>query len=239
MEHAHGSASPGASRAFYEGLAGRVLDRSTIRGIAYRNLVVARHVPERARRVLEVGPGEGWLTRALAGRGHRVIAVDLSRPWLAAIPSDAVSGKTAAEMTRLPFADASFDAVVAAEVIEHIPDMAGALAEAARVLSIGGRLVVTVPYREMLKFTLCPDCGIRYEVNGHVRSFDEVVLDDALRTAGLVPERRFIGPTRFSREILRRAPIAPLLPLLNALDRATYRSQRVSDTWMLVAARRP
>ncbi len=239
MDHVHGSTSPGAPRAFYEGLAGRALDRSTIRGIAYRNLVVARHVPERGQRVLEVGPGEGWLTRTLAGRGHRVIAVDLSRPWLAAIRSDAVAGKAAAEMTRLPFADASFDAVVAAEVIEHIPDMAGALAEAARVLASGGRLVVTVPYRETLKFALCADCGIRYEVNGHVRSFDEADLEAALQAAGLVPERRFIGPTRFSREILRRAPIAPLLPLLNALDRATYRSQRVSDTWMLATARRP
>jgi SAM-dependent methyltransferase len=239
MDHEHGSASPGAPRAFYEGLAGRTLDRSTIRGIIYRNLVVANHVPGSGRRVLEVGPGEGWLTRALTLRGHRVIAVDLSRPWLAAIPDDAAAGKAAAEMTRLPFPDASFDTVVAAEVIEHIPDMAGALSEAARVLTSGGRLVVTVPYRETLKFAVRPDSGIRYEVNGHVRSFDEAVLEDALRAAGLLPERRFIGPTRFSREILRRAPIAPLLPMLNALDRATYRSQRVSDTWMLVAARRP
>jgi SAM-dependent methyltransferase len=239
MEHAHGSPAPGAPRAFYEGLAGRTLERSTIRGIAYRNLVVARHVRGRGLRILEVGPGEGWLTGILAGRGHRVIAVDLSRPWLAAIPAGATAGKAAAEMTHLPFADANFDAVVAAEVIEHIPDMAGALAEAARVLAPGGRLVVTVPYRETLQFTLCPDCGIRYEVNGHVRSFDETVLEDALRVAGLLPERRFVGPTRFSREILRRAPIAPLLPVLNAIDRASYRSQRVSDTWMLVAARRP
>ena len=239
MDHIHGSATPGAPRAFYEGLAGRALDRSTVRGITYRNLVVARHVPEAARRVLEVGPGEGWLTRILAGRGQRVIAVDLSRSWLAGIPGETTAGRAVAAMTGLPFAAASFDAVVAAEVIEHVPDMARALAETARVLVPGGRLVVTVPYRETLKFALCPDCGVRYEVNGHVRSFDETALDAALRGAGFLPERRFIGPTRFSREILRRAPIAPLLTLLNALDRASYRVQRVSDTWMLVAARRP
>jgi hypothetical protein len=75
-------------------------------------------------------------------------------------------------------------------------------------------------------------------VNGHVHTFDPGSLAAALARAGLHPGEPFIGPTRFSREILRRAPIAPLLPLLAALDRVSYRWQRVSDTWMLMTARR-
>jgi len=142
-------------------------------------------------------------------------------------------------MTRLPFAGGSFDAVVAAEVIEHIPEVETALEEAARVLRPGGRLVVTVPYRETLCRIRCPDCGEEYEPNGHLHSFDEARLEGLLVGAGLEPVSAFVGNTRFSREILRRAPIAPLLPVLQALDRLTYRSQKVSDTWMLMTARRP
>jgi SAM-dependent methyltransferase len=228
----------GAPRSFYEDLAGRTLHPHTARGIAYRNLTVARHVPGRALRVLEVGPGEGGLTRLLAARGHRVTALDVARPWLSRLPASLTSGRVTARMTQLPFADRSFDAVVAAEVIEHIPELADALAEAARVLAPEGRMVVTVPYRETLNFVRCPDCGGRFEVNGHVHTFDEGSLAQALSAAGLRPDTRFIGPTRFSREILRRAPIAPLLPALALLDRLTYRGQRVSDTWMLMTARR-
>ena len=54
--------------------------------------------------------------------------------------------------------------------------------------------------------------------------------------AGFTQLSQFVGPTRFSREILRRAPIALLLPVLTTLDRWTFRSQRVSDTWILVTS---
>ena len=45
----------------------------------------------------------------------------------------------------LPFPDGSFDVVIISEVLEHIPDDRGAIAEMVRVLRPGGRLAVTVP----------------------------------------------------------------------------------------------
>jgi SAM-dependent methyltransferase len=227
----------GAPRSFYEDLAARHLPRSTVRGIAYRNLTVARHLRGAGTRVLEIGPGEGWLTRILAGRGHRVVAVDLARSWLTALPPT-LPGRVAAAITGLPFAPGSFDAAVAAEVLEHVPDATSALCELRRVLVPGGKLVLTVPYRETLSFVSCPECGRRFEVNGHVHTFDEASLAALLAAAGFRTGEIFVGPTRFSREILRRAPIAPLLPLLAGIDRMSYRTQRVSDTWLLMTASR-
>jgi len=228
----------GASRDFYEGLAGRELPPHTVRGITYRNLVVADRVPRTAERVLEIGPGEGWLSALLTRRHHRVVALDIAHAWLSRIPAGQTCGRVAGMMTALPFGDGTFDAVVAAEVVEHIPELDRALAEAARVLSPTGRLVVTVPYRETLTHRVCPECGERYEINGHCHTFDIPDLERALRKAGLRSDSRFVGPTRFSREILRRAPIAPLLPLLMGIDRMSYRSQRVTDTWLLMTAHR-
>ncbi|HET9233388.1 MAG TPA: class I SAM-dependent methyltransferase [Candidatus Eisenbacteria bacterium] len=227
----------GASRRFYEDLAGRALDPHTRRGILYRNHVVARTLPVSGARVLEIGPGEGWLTRILNESGHRVVALDLARGWLARL--DAPAGKVAGEMTALPFADRTFDAVVAAEVIEHIPDLERALAEAARILRPGGTLVVTVPYRETLHYVNCPECGARFEVNGHVHRFEGGELAHALEACGLHPGTRFVGSSRLARELLRRLPLSPFLPAIMLVDRLTHQSQRVTDTWLLMTARRP
>jgi SAM-dependent methyltransferase len=202
----------------------------------YRNMVVAGHVPRTAAQVLEVGPGEGWLCSLLSRRGHHVVATDLARKWVSGVPPDRVTGRVAAAMTSLPFRGASFDAVIAAEVLEHIPELDAALSEAARVLKPGGRIVVTVPYRETLRPVTCPSCGVSFDPNGHVHTFDETRLSGALRRAGLSPGPVFIGPTRLSRELVRHAPIEPLLPLLRTMDRLTFRFQRVTDTWMLMVA---
>ena len=226
----------GASRRFYEELAGRTLHPYTERGIFYRNLVVANHLPRASRHILEIGPGEGGLTRILLERGHRVAALDLALGWLERLPASVQ--KVAGEVTSLPFADRVFDAVVAAEVVEHIPDLDRALKEAARVLRPGGLLVVSVPYRETLQYLTCPQCGARFELNGHVHRFEGDELADALRAQGLVPRSRFVGSSRFARELLRRLPIAAFLPFITGVDRLTYSSQRVTDTWMLMSAER-
>jgi SAM-dependent methyltransferase len=96
-----------------------------------------------ARRVLDVGCGEGQLARlAAAGGAPLVVGVDPTRAQIdlavrrAGGPHYARSGAD-----RLPFADRSFDAVVACLVFEHIAEVDEALAEVARVLEPGGRFL--------------------------------------------------------------------------------------------------
>jgi 2-polyprenyl-6-hydroxyphenyl methylase/3-demethylubiquinone-9 3-methyltransferase len=99
-----------------------------------------------AARVLDVGCGEGWFCDALARAGHRAVGVDVApeavRRARARYPEGefAVCGEAA-----LPFDGASFDAAWLGEVLEHVRDGLGLLAEAARVIGPGGLLVATTP----------------------------------------------------------------------------------------------
>jgi SAM-dependent methyltransferase len=88
----------------------------------------------------------------------------------------------------LPFADGEFDRVVAAEVLEHIPDDTTAISELARVLRPGGTLAVTVP--RWLPEKICWRLSREYhEVEGgHVRIYTTEDLVSKLSDAGLVFE---------------------------------------------------
>ena len=93
----------------------------------------------RGLRVLDLGCGKGRFARHLAGLGSDVVGVDLSPAMLgAAVGLD----RAKASARRLPFADGTFDAVVAVEVLEHVGDVRPVLREARRVLRPGGRLAV-------------------------------------------------------------------------------------------------
>ena len=110
--------------------------------------LVRREVGEGARRVLDVGTGEGQVARALQASGpadRRVVGIDPSGAQLA-FAAGAGGGPSFVQGRgeRLPFADATFDAVVCCLVIEHADDPDAVLAEMARVLAPGGRLVLLV-----------------------------------------------------------------------------------------------
>jgi SAM-dependent methyltransferase len=94
-------------------------------------------------RVLEVGAGTGANLPVLRALGVRqVIACDLAAE--AQRHQDA-GVFTRADAARLPFASASIDLLLAADVIEHLADDRAALREFVRVLRPGGHLLVTVP----------------------------------------------------------------------------------------------
>jgi SAM-dependent methyltransferase len=89
----------------------------------------------------------------------------------------------------LPFPDGCFDKVIAAEVLEHVPDDAAVLAELARVLRRGGTMAVTVPrwLPEVVNWALSAE--YHNVAGGHVRIYRRSQLRQRLRRAGLVPGR--------------------------------------------------
>jgi SAM-dependent methyltransferase len=102
-------------------------------------------LPAPGRATLDLGCGEGRLARDLAAHGHRVTGADVSATLIDAAREAHPDGDyRVADAARLPFADASFDLVVAYNSLMDIDDMPGAVREAARVLEPGGRLVVSI-----------------------------------------------------------------------------------------------
>ncbi len=147
-------------------------------------------------RLLDIGCGEGrhchgvqLLTEAQA------VGVDLDEASLALARDRAAqlegNGPAAefltADATKLPFADASFDAAICSEVLEHVPDMAALVAEAARVLKPGAIYAVTVPraWPERICWKLASGPGgYSNQPGGHIRIVDPAQLRSLVEQAG-------------------------------------------------------
>jgi SAM-dependent methyltransferase len=150
-------------------------------------------------RVLDMGCGAGRHAFALYRRGAHVVALDLDEAELKDVAgmfaamreAGEVPGGASAQAVRgsayaLPFADASFDRVIAAEVLEHLPQDEQAMAELFRVLKPGGLVAVTVPRwgPELVCWALS---SAYHEVEGgHVRIYRGDELQRRLSSAGLV-----------------------------------------------------
>jgi ubiquinone/menaquinone biosynthesis C-methylase UbiE len=102
-------------------------------------------VPAPGKLTLDVGCGEGRLSRDLASLGHRVVGVDPSPTMLAsAREADPDREYVVAEAAKLPFDDGAADLVVAFMSLMELDDMHGATREIARVLEPGGTLAAAV-----------------------------------------------------------------------------------------------
>ncbi len=113
---------------------------------ALRLAFLLRHVAA-DQRVLDVGCGEGRFTAALADSGAQAVGVDVAEEPL----RRARARRGDLQFLRVPvdhswpLEDASFDAVWAGEVIEHVADTVGWLSELRRVLRPGGLALLSTP----------------------------------------------------------------------------------------------
>jgi ubiquinone/menaquinone biosynthesis C-methylase UbiE len=114
---------------------------------AYRGSFFDKIVPPAGTRTVELGCGEGRVTRDLAERGHRTVGVELA-PTLVSHAREADPGGCylLADAGQLPLATASCDLVVAYNTLMDIADMEAAVAEAGRILVAGGHFCVCVTH---------------------------------------------------------------------------------------------
>lgn len=116
---------------------------------AQRDKVLALLAPKHGERALDIGCGPGLTTESLAhavgSHGH-VLGVDIAPPMLAIAKQRCASLPQVAfgmaDVTQLPYQDASFDIALASQVYEYVEQVDHALKELARVIRPGGRVVL-------------------------------------------------------------------------------------------------
>ena len=195
--------------------------------------VLSPHVDDGAR-VLDVGSADGPSVGWLQGRERRT-SVDIDIRGLG--PGDVCGSATA-----LPFRDGAFDVVAAFDVIEHIDPEHVAVAELRRVLTPGGRLLVSVPAYNWA-------WSDHDTANGHHRRYTRRRLVDALEKGGFEVNRAtyaftavfpFFAAERLGRRLrhaVGRRTTAPAdvvtLPRTpQVVDRALRRLTRLDQRWL-------
>lgn len=139
---------PTALRRFYReeypARFGAETDHPARRAVLSR-LVTGLGPPPASGRLLDVGCGAGLLLEEAARAGWRPLGAEVADPPALAAARRARCPVVQADAARLPLRDGALDAVVLANVLDHLADPAAALAEARRVLRPGGRIAVRVP----------------------------------------------------------------------------------------------
>lgn len=197
-------------------------------------------------RVLDVGAGSGTFTNRLSAKGFDVTSTDVTDEALEVLCARVSGTVVRADATSLPFPAESFDAVVLAEVLEHVEDDAGALSEAARVLRPRGVLGITVP-RNPAWFSQSDGWA------GHVRRYTREELVSRVSAARLeiescqawgFPVSALFHRTVFEWTVARtatgstRLPAgSPLLATLLRLDRHFVGHERGALGYILLARR--
>lgn len=157
-------------------------------------------------RVLDLGCGGGRHAFEALRRGADVTAFDMDQSELDGVAAMFTAMDKAGEVPEgatgeivqgtaldMPFEDGSFDRVIAAEVLEHIPDDMTAMREIFRVLRPGGTAAVTVP--SFLPERICWALSEAYHTapGGHVRIYTLAELSAKLKSVGFE-----IGPHHYA-----------------------------------------
>lgn len=201
------------SRDYHEGLWATVPTGLEPRDFALRCGFLLEHVAA-GERVLDVGCAEGSFAGELANAGVHVVGIDvaeepLRRARLANPRLDVrlVDGEGAWELV-----DASFDAVWAGEVIEHVTDTAAWLSEVRRVLRSGGTLMLSTPAHGLLTRARLAASRRAFAAHfdplaDHVRFYTAETLTRLLQEFGFqqVCVRAVGGPLGARRILLARA----------------------------------
>ncbi len=149
--------------------------------------------------LLDMGCGGGRHAFAAMRRGAQVVAFDADGAELKGvqgmveamteageIPPSGSGSSVQGDALALPFADGTFDRVIAAEVLEHIPADVAAIRELARVLKPGGRMAVTVPARFPERINWALSTEYHDIPGGHIRIYRQPELEQKLQRAGLM-----------------------------------------------------
>jgi ubiquinone/menaquinone biosynthesis C-methylase UbiE len=167
--------------------------------------LIFRFIKGEGQKILDAGSGNGWILENNPHKNHFVLT-DLSFKNLSKIHSSDVNGNyscLASDVLHLPFHDQSFNVIVLSEVLEHLNDPELAVKNLFRILKNKGKLIITTPYNEIIRYYLCIHCNQKTSANAHLHSFNEDKLSDIFKKNGINNFRFYkIGNKYFLRSML-------------------------------------
>jgi ubiquinone/menaquinone biosynthesis C-methylase UbiE len=133
-------------------------------------------IPGSASSILDAGCGNGFLLASIAqARSCCLYGVDISAKRLEDLRRRLPQARvTESSLDTLPFEDASFDVVIASQVLEHMPDVFSSVRELARVTRRS--LILTVPYEQEPVRLRCPHCEREHFLDGHLHRFSDAMI---------------------------------------------------------------
>jgi ubiquinone/menaquinone biosynthesis C-methylase UbiE len=137
---------------------------------------IIANIPKEASKLLDVGCGSAWVAQHFFKKNKFVFSLDISISNPLKATSKYTSEKhfgITADSYSLPFQPDSFEVIVASEIIEHVVSPERFITELLRTVKPDGYLIITTPYKELIKQTLCIHCNNETPVNAHLHSFDE------------------------------------------------------------------
>jgi SAM-dependent methyltransferase len=138
--------------------------------------MIVSHIKKEHHLILDIGCGNGWVAQHCLPLGKKVISADIGiinpKKAVERFPSPHHFGLVA-DACFLPVKDNTVDLIIAAEIMEHIPDPTLFVKELYRCLKPGGVLVITTPYHEKIEYSLCIHCNKPTPRHAHLHSFHE------------------------------------------------------------------
>ncbi len=144
---------------------------------------VFKLIPPRAKLIVDIGCGGSPLAGKLLAYNRYLVSCDISfknvEKSLQIFPSENHFGVVAYGYY-LPFKDNTFDCVIATEVLEHLHYPETFIQEVYRIVKPLGKIIISTPYKEKIKQTLCIHCNRPTPINAHLHSFDERKVEEII-----------------------------------------------------------
>jgi 2-polyprenyl-3-methyl-5-hydroxy-6-metoxy-1,4-benzoquinol methylase len=147
--------------------------------------------------VLDVGCGNGWVSKKLIPMGKKVISMDISSTNIFNAMMEVRHTNHAgliADVYNIPLKANSIDCIIASEVLEHVPDPKAFIINLIKLLKVKGKLILTTPYNEKIEYYLCVHCNKPTPKFAHLHSFNEDNIIHLIPKTGITwSSKRFLN----------------------------------------------
>ena len=184
--------------------------------------------------VLDVGCGNGWVSKKLIPLGKKVISMDIS----STNPIKAIKevqhknhAGLIADVFNIPIKENSIDYIIASEILEHVPDPKAFISNLIRLLKQNGKLIITTPYDEEIEYYLCVHCNRPTPKFAHLNSFNESNIIQFIPNTGISwSGKKFINmylSRMRSHIVLKFLPFNFWMLIDNLFNRIFYKPTRL------------